>query len=151
MTREEASKIFLSRVTKEGYIADQKAKGINASGKSARSLTPEVNSTGGQILGSHYFAYQKIGRRPGGFPPIESIMQWIKDKGGFTYEGVYGLKGLAFAIARKIAKKGTDIHLGKRPGLSIEDKILDARKELALNLLKIEKERMTENLRNLRN
>lgn len=149
MTREEASKIFLSRVANEGYKADQKAKGIYASGKSARSLAPQLTPTGGQLLGSHYFAYQKLGRRPGGFPPIEAIIQWIKDKGGFTYEGLYGLRALAFVIARKISKKGTDIHLRKRPGLSIEQKILNARKELANNLLLIARDQITSSIKTI--
>lgn len=148
MIREEAVQIFLNKV-RTAYIDDQKAKGIISSGKSAESLKTTVSPTLGQLIGAAYFTQQKLGRRPGKFPPVEAIIQWLKDKKTFNVEGDKGpgLKSLAFAIARKIANKGTDIYMKKRPGLSVEDKILEARKELAMNVGNIAKEKLMEALK----
>lgn len=148
MIREEAVQIFLDKV-RTAYIDDQKAKGIVSSGKSAESLKTIVSPTIGQLIGAAYFTQQKLGRRPGKFPPVEAIIQWLKDKKTFNVEGDKdpGLKGLAFAIARKIANKGTDIYMKKRPALSVEDKILEARKELAQNVGNIAKEKLMEALK----
>jgi hypothetical protein len=143
MIREEAVQIFLNKV-RLAYVDDQKAKGIVSSGKSAESLKTTVSPTLGQLLGAAYFTQQKLGRRPGKFPPIEAIIQWLKDKKTFNVEGDKGpsLKSLAFLIARKISKQGTDIYLKKRPALSVEDKILEARKELAMNVGNIAKQKL---------
>jgi hypothetical protein len=147
MIREEAVTVFLNKV-KQAYIEDQKAKGIISSGKSAESLKITATPTLGQVIGAAYFTQQKIGRKPGKFPPIEAIIQWLKDKKTFNVEGDRGpgLKSLAFLIARKISKKGTDIFMRKRPGLSVEDKILEARKELAQNVGTIAKMKIMEAL-----
>lgn len=138
MERREAVKEFLDKVTK-AYIDDQKAKGIRASGKSAQSIKQEITPETGRLLGAHYFTYQRIGRRPGAMPPIEAIKQWIKDK---------HLQLNPWAVAKSIAKKGTDIFRGKRPGLSIEDRILEARKEFAKNLAGIVKEQIISDVKN---
>jgi hypothetical protein len=149
--RKEAVLTFLNRVKNEGYIADQNQKGIRASGRSADSLHPIVEETYGKLLGAHYFAYQRVGRKPGSMPPVDAIIQWLKDKKTFLVSDDRGpgITGLAWAIAKKIAKKGTDIFLRKREGLSIEDRILEARKEFAMNLLHIEREKLTEKLKPL--
>jgi hypothetical protein len=142
MLRKEAVEIFLIRC-EQAYIEDQRAKGIVASGASAQSLRPaNVLPTGGQLIGHLYIGAQKYGRRPGKFPPIEAIIQWLKDKRNFRIDEERGpsLKSLAFLIARKIAKSGTDIYQKKRPALSIEEKLLEARRELAKNLASITKQ-----------
>jgi len=70
-------------------------------------------------MGSNYFAQQTAGRAPGKFPPIESIIEWIKVKNIQKRDNISD-RSLAFIIARKIAQKGTDIHEGKRPALDLK-------------------------------
>lgn len=106
-------------VVRRGVIQDQDAKGIRSSGKSAASLGIQEISKGGQLVGDDYFQQQITGRRPGKFPPIKPILDWIEEK-GISPEGI-SKKSLAFLIARKIAKKGTDIYSGLRPGLSVAE------------------------------
>jgi hypothetical protein len=149
MTRKESVHIFLEKV-KAAYINDQSTKKIRASGKSAEDFKSAPESTGGKLYGSDYLKYQFTGRRPGGFPPIDAIINWIKVKGIAKDESEKGLKSFAFAIARKIAKKGTDIFQGKRSGLNIDDKILEYRKELVRNIIDSVKKEFKESTNKLK-
>lgn len=122
---------------KKAYIEDQEAKGIRASGKSAKSLRKHPKPTSGTLTGAKYFFQQRHGRRPGKFPPIDDILNWIRAKG--IQPGMYqptpktGQKipkprqmterQLAFLFAQKIAERGTDVYLGKRPGLNPDAKV----------------------------
>jgi hypothetical protein len=151
MTRQEAVKDFFDKL-RQARIDDQKAKGIRASGYSADSQRVEVDEMGGRLIGADYLYFQGprpdgvSGRKPGGMPPVEAIIEWLKHKTTFqvTADEGPGLRGLAFAIARKIANKGTDIYQGKRPGLSIEAKMAEFKKELVNNIGQIEKEKLLE-------
>lgn len=58
-----------------------------------------------RLLGSYYTYWMENGRRPGKFPPINVIRQWIDDKGIIPY-GNISRDSLAFLIARKIARDG---------------------------------------------
>lgn len=122
---------------RDAYIKDQKDKGIYSSGKSASSIRKDVEETSGQLFGSSYFYQQKHGRKPGKFPPIDDILNWIRAKG--IQPGMYqptpktGQKipkprqmterQLAFLFAQKIAREGTDIFQGKRPELDPGEQI----------------------------
>lgn len=119
-TREENRKAgikFLESV-RRGIIADQNKKGLVSSGESARSLVIVDADRKSELQGSSYFQQQITGRRPGKFPPIQPIMDWIESK-GLDLEGITK-KSLAFIIARKIARKGTDIYQGKRDGIDLK-------------------------------
>lgn len=142
-TRAEVIKDFFEKV-KKAYIEDQRSKGIRASGKSADTLRIESNTKAGKLYGQAYIHFQKVGRKPGAFPPIDAILQWIKDKG---IVADIPDKSLAFLIARKIAKKGTDIFLKKRPALDVTDQIEQARKELVQAFIQIEKTDMVNSMR----
>ena len=98
---------------------DQGEKGIYASGETANSTGIEAKENSGQLYGADYFTQQKQGRAPGKFPPIEAIIEWIKVKGIQKKDNISD-RSLAFLIARKIAKSGTDIFTGKRKGLDME-------------------------------
>lgn len=150
MTTKEAILNFLGKV-KTAYIEDQKAKNIRASGRSANEIKEIATADEGQLRGPSYFIQQKIGRKPGKMPPIDAIIQWLKDKKTFNVkeERGPGIKGLAFAIAKKIAKSGTDIYQGKREGLSIEDRIKDARKELTEDIRLAIKTQLLEKVKQL--
>lgn len=85
----------------------------------------------GQLSGQHYWYYLVYGRKPGKQPPIDSILGWLEKK-GITAD--IPQRSLAFLIARKIGRFGTDIYLGKRPGLALpeifETREKDFRKDL---------------------
>lgn len=57
-----------------------------------------------------YWKYVEYGRKPGKFPPIDKIRQWIKVKPILPRPGKNGKlpteNQLAYLIARKIARKG---------------------------------------------
>jgi hypothetical protein len=143
MTQTEAVAKFLKRIS-DAYIKDQQGKGIRASGRSAASLREVTEPAGGRLFGKGYFHFQKVGRRPGKFPPIDAILNWIEEK-GITPD--ISKKSLAFLIARKIARLGTDIFRGRRRGLNVEDEILEARKELAATIGKIKKDELIQKLK----
>lgn len=73
---------------------------------------------GGDLSGDAHWYYTVHGRKPGKQPPPETIIEWIRRK-GIVVQGII-TKSLAFLIGRKIGKLGTDIYLGKRPGLALE-------------------------------
>lgn len=121
-------------VIRKRIIQDQQAKHIRASGKSAQSLKIEEVRNGGQLIGSDYFQQQITGRKPGKFPPIKPILQWIDDK-GLSLDKITK-KGLAFIIARKIAEKGTDIFRKKRSGLEVNEIVNQSLPSLKDQLIK---------------
>lgn len=131
----------------KGYItavkADQESKGIKSSGSSAASLRAEINDNGGAVYGSKYFYQQKHGRKPGKYPPIEDILNWIKAKG---IQADIPDRSLAFLIARKIAKSGTDIFQGKRPALNVEEKTKELLKKFIEDIMKDYKEEIKKEL-----
>lgn len=108
------------KTAQEFILKDQREKGIYSSGESANSTRIEAKDNSGQLYGADYFTQQKQGRAPGKFPPIEAIIQWIKEKGIQKKDNISD-RSLAFIIARKIAKSGTDIFTGKRKGLDFEE------------------------------
>jgi hypothetical protein len=143
MTRKEAIAIFIEKY-RLALIEDQDSKRIRASGESARTLRPEIAESYGKLFGKGYIEFQRRGRAPGGFPPIESIVKWIKDK-RLSFDGK--IESVAYLIARKIANSGTDIYQGKRPALSFEDKVEELKNEFGDNLLKSAKEVLLKGLK----
>lgn len=121
-------------VIKRRIIADQKSKGIESSWRSAKSLDIQEISKGGQLVGDDYFQQQIAGRRPGKFPPVKSILEWIDEK-KINPQGI-SKKSLAFIIARKIAKNGTDIFLNKRQPLGVAKIVEDTEPMLKQALIK---------------
>ncbi len=117
-SQREVLKQFLESV-KADLISEQADRGITASGESAASLTVSLIGRNGVVLtGADYFLYQVRGRGPGRFPPFEAIKQWIKDK-QLRFTNITE-DSLAFLIARKIARQGTDIFTGKSAPLPLD-------------------------------
>ena len=69
----------------------------------------DVKVTGGQviILMPSYAEFADAGRKAGRMPPVNDIIKWIRRKNIKVPQG-YTQEGFAFAIARKIAKDGTE-------------------------------------------
>ena len=125
---------------KQDIIDEYEQKGLKASGAFERSLNIRRQGRGKVMLSippySQFiskFKSNRGGRKPGGFPPLSIIEQWVKDKGlqirdittgRFRRKTPTTTKQVAFLIARKIAEKGTDIHLGKREAIDL-DRITD--------------------------
>jgi hypothetical protein len=89
--------------------------GFRASGEWEQSLSNSIEEKEGsfvaKIEGANYTYWMEHGRKPGKFPPMAAIRKWIDDK-GIIAENITR-NSLAFLIARKIAREGTQI----RPGI----------------------------------
>lgn len=92
---------------KQDLIAKHIELGMPASGNWERSLVVEVQRLKATITGAPYTEQLVNGREPGKFPPIKAIRQWILDK-NIPFLGKISLSSLAFLIARKISKQGTE-------------------------------------------
>lgn len=101
--------------------------GKNATGSlisSIKPMTPElVDGTFECSLSlAPHWKYVENGRRPGKFPPIENILEWVKAKPELARPNrldrkELAPKQLAFLVARKIATKGI------QPGNQLEEAI----------------------------
>ena len=93
-------------------IKDYVRQGMKASGKFAQMVreTIEVSTTHliGEILGPDYAEYMKRGRGPGKMPMVERIELWLQQKGIRALNRKITQRSLAWAIAKNIAKKGTE-------------------------------------------
>ena len=99
--------------------------GKNATGElisSIRPMTPELVNGAFECslsLAPHW-KYVENGRRPGKFPPVENILEWVKAKPQLARPNrldrkELAPKQLAFLVARKIANKGI------QPGNQLEE------------------------------
>jgi len=81
--------------------------GMSASGEWLSSLEARANNGNGEIWGRDYTYYLVNGRAGGSRPPITPLVSWVGNK-----LGLYGKEGLsvAFAVAKKIEKEGTDYY-----------------------------------------
>lgn len=91
------------------------AKGMTASGDSARSLEVVINDDSAKILGNSNFEQLEYGRNPtrkNGTDTenlVEKIKKWIENKGIVSNsEKEISVSSLAFLIARKIHREGWD-------------------------------------------
>lgn len=151
LTRKEAIQTFITKV-KQAYKEDFRRKNLDASGGSSESLRDVAEDNSGQLFGKRSIGALIEGRRPGKQPPLEAIIQWLKDKKTFRIDDDSGpgLRSLAFIIARKIGKTGTDIYQRKRPSLNVDDLIVQAKSDLGKTLLQIEKEKIIQSLKQLK-
>ena len=124
---------------RQDIIDQYEQKGIRASGGLDKN-SKVIRSGRMVILRMPYYSQfvsilqgTPTGRGPGGFPPQNALIKWIKDKGliprndlgQFTKKSESNYKKMAFLIGRKIAEKGTDIYQGKRQAIDIDEIIND--------------------------
>lgn len=81
--------------------------GMNATGQWLNSLEARSNNGIGEIWGMDYTYWLANGRKPGTAPPVSALMPWVNAKFGV---GGNEARGIAFAIAQKIKKEGTDYY-----------------------------------------
>ena len=101
---------------KELYKRKLTDKGINASYKLLNSVETTVKRNDDEFIVSinleDYWIFVENGRKPGRFPPIDKILEWIRIKPVIPYSDSRGRlpteEQLAFLIARKIAEQGTE-------------------------------------------
>jgi hypothetical protein len=129
---------FFDRVI-EGLKADAESKGQKFPGDKMRS---ENDDYGGRLIGPHYVQYLIFGRGPGKQPPPEAMTAFVDSNPDILKraQAVYGRitsQQLGFLIGRKIAREGTDIYSGKRPGIdllgTIDKSLPDLVKTIAKN------------------
>jgi hypothetical protein len=101
----EALTQFLEHIRNE-IIQEHIRQGQRVTGKTLESLEISVNDTTGTLSAAGYIGVLEDGRRPGKFPPVSKIEQWIKDR-GIIPKGKISITGLAFIMARKISQEGT--------------------------------------------
>lgn len=93
---------------------------MNASGRTAASLTYEIDDSSARIYGAGYIFALEYGRKPttgagsGGSSLRERIRVWIDEKGIEPTPGANGKAiskdSLAYLITRKIHNEGTILH-----------------------------------------
>lgn len=96
------------------------ALGLRASGEFERELQIDQRGLSISLYGASYTEQLVNGREPGRFPPIEAIEAWIGYKGIQAVD--ISVSSLAFLIARKIAREGTEIF--KQGGTDLIDSIV---------------------------
>lgn len=118
METKDALSIFFDNVI-EGLKEDAQSKNQKIPVSSFRH---EQNAEGGKLYSADYFQYLIYGRSPGKFPPPEKMLDFVEStpdilaraKQQFQY---ITEQGLAYLIGRKLAKEGSDIYSGKKPGI----------------------------------
>jgi hypothetical protein len=80
------------------------------SGKTTKGLEPRsVTEMGGQLWGYVYTGTLDKGRKPGKFPPIAGIRQWVIMR-GIDKAWQMSSHSAAYLIARKISREGTNLY-----------------------------------------
>ena len=92
-------------------------KNLNDTFRGRDSITYKVKGKTLIIEGLARVLFLQFGRRPGVMPPIAPIQKWAESKLGVSPEES---KGVAFAIAKKMAEEGTEIFKNREKGLEIQ-------------------------------
>lgn len=100
-------------------------KNLNDTGGAVNSL--EVIESENALVGNDYIYFLDQGRRPGSFPPVDNIREWVRNKLNVSDKEV---NGVAYVVGRKIANEGTEIYKDKSKGLQLDDLIEDMLKNL---------------------
>ncbi len=92
-------------------------KDINNTGQASASLNYNSTDTKLEIRGERYIGALDKGRRPGKFPPVQVIRDWVAQKLGI---GGAENNSIAYLIGRKIAREGTTIYQDNSRGIELE-------------------------------
>lgn len=122
MTRVELVQKILDRII-ENIKLDAASKNQRIPVNSFRTeVTENEAEVSGKIYAAHYFRYLVLGRGPGKMPPREKIEEWVEKNPDILafFKTIFKnitSKSLAYIIARKIGREGTQIYRGERPGI----------------------------------
>jgi hypothetical protein len=106
-----------------------KVKNLNNTFELSNSLRVIENESGVASVGLEYIEFLDRGRRPGGRrAPVEHLQAWVKRKLGITSEKES--LSIAYAIANKQQKEGSEIFKDKSKGLELQPEIQKLRKSL---------------------
>ena len=103
------------------------ALNLSASGKARSSISFTATDKALYIEGLARVVFMIFGRASGKMPPIDPIRRWVEQKLGVSEDES---EGIAWGIAKKIAKEGTNIFNGKAKGLRIEVTLSILNKEI---------------------
>jgi hypothetical protein len=115
-------------------------KGLNDTGKGQDSLEATTKENKLLIWGLARVLFLEYGRKPGTFPPVDVIQEWVERK---LNVGPEESKGVAFVIARKIANEGTNIFRDKAKGLQVELILQDLYDDLSKVVLDFKTQEIT--------
>lgn len=94
-----------------------KEKNLSNTGGAEASL--EVK--GNRLLGNDYIYFLDQGRKPGKFPPVTTMRDYVREKLLIEEKEV---NQVAFLVGRKIKRDGTDIFRNSAKGLQL-DRLVD--------------------------
>lgn len=92
-------------------------KELNDTSRAKDSINHKVAGNTLIIEGFARVLFLEFGRSPGRFPPIDKLRGWVERKLGVSQDES---EGVAYAISKKIAEKGTTIFNDRSKGLQIE-------------------------------
>lgn len=125
------------------FVADiQRAfddKRLNDRGGARASISYKTEPNKIVIEGLARVMFLQYGRRAGVMPPVSVIEGWVRRKLNVPDEEV---RGVAFAIAMKIKKKGTNILTDKTKGLQLDLIIAELLDELLKTVSTFEAQRV---------
>lgn len=125
MPYDEVIQKHLNKIS-DAIKATMSQKGLSATGAAQDSL--EVD--GNKLLGNDYIYYLDKGRKPGTFPPVDNIRDWVRDKLGITEEKE--INQIAYLVGRKIKNEGTEIFKDNSKGIEL-DSIIEKEMEELMN------------------
>lgn len=126
---------------KDVIAANMQAQGLNASGKTSKSLEIVQNENGTALVGRSFFSVLETGRKAGKVPKNfrQIIEKWATDK-GLTFETPAKLRSFSYLVARKIAAEGTkQYRTGRRTDVftdAINETVTSIQNQLGSEVLK---------------
>lgn len=135
----------------DATVADIKAD-AEGKGQDIPFLRVEVQEDSGQVISTDYFRYLVLGRGPGKAPPPEKMLAMVKKKPDMLADAKRKFKyiteeGLAYIIGQSIAKRGTRIFRGEKPGVDMLGAMEKNMGELLKDIARNESVKILTNLR----
>lgn len=116
---QEAIAIYLQGVSKR-IKEDQEKKDLVGSGDSLNSHVITINKNNNTLDAASYYPFIVEGRSKNTTPPpSDVILDWLKVKNITPRDPKMSLLSLAFAIARKMGKDGSQIARGEKEGIDL--------------------------------
>lgn len=123
--------------------SEMERKNLNDTGRASDSLEAEAKTDKLLIYGLARVLFLEFGRSPGSMPPVNVIQGWVERKLGVSSDES---RGVAFAIAKKIGKEGTNIFTDRAKGLQIELILQNIYNELSKVILDFKAQEITNGL-----